>query len=315
VRIRPEFFSCALAAGTALLLLPGILLAQRQLENPYWKHRQAVLLAVTWDKDLRFSKVMVLEDHARPALADSLLEAAPCWTLPEWLRPPPGRAAHRAYTLCEAFVADRTESSNPSARRLPEPLRDFLSRGSFAEWMREVSRGDSLATWADFVVFREKALWPYGLSKEYPDLLHSPQMLEKRRFDLLHPSPGGEWVLDPFQGIEVDSLGRLGSDIDTGYRVYEASTGNCLYHDVSTIDWITLAAWTSDSCFVMVGSAAVDLRCDIPTRAPVVWIGDMHTGRLTTFLGAPFSHWKEHRVWDGWHRVFRKVYPKIRSVP
>ena len=124
-------------------------------------------------------------------------------------------------------------------------------------------------------------------------------------------------MLDPLEGIEVDSLGRLGSDVDTGFQIYDAATGSPVLHDVGTIDWITLAAWRSDSCFVMVGCAAVDpfRHCDIPVRAPVVWVGDPVSGALTTFLGAPLSPWKAGGVWDGWHRVFRKAQPKVRSEP
>jgi len=184
--------------------------------------------------------------------------------------------------------------------------------------MRELSRGDSIATWADFVVTRVRPIWPYGLAETYPDLLRSPEMLERQRFGLLHTSPGGSWVLDPLQGVYTDSLGRLGSDVDTGFCVYDAATGNRVFHDVATTDWITLAAWPSDSCFVMVGCVAVapfNRDCDIPVRAPVVWMGNPHAGELTIFLGTPLSHWKERRVWDGWHRVFRKAYPKVRSEP
>ena len=299
------------------LMAPCILQAQQQRENTYWSHRKAVVLAVKWGKDLRFVTATVLEDHARPTLAESLIVVAPSWPMPDWLRPPLGSVARQAYTVCVAHVTDRTEASNPSARHLPEAMRDLLTDGLFGEWMLELSHDDSLTTWADFIVIQETSMWTYGESEKYPDLLHSPEMLAKQRFDLLHTSPGGRWVLDHFQGMEIDSTGRLGSDIDTGYSVYDNATGNRIFYDVSTTAWITLAAWSNDSCFVMTGCKAVEpyRGCDIPVRAPVIWIGNPLSGRLTTFIGAPLSHWKERRVWDGWHKVFRKAYPKVRSVP
>ena len=138
----------------AVLRAPSTVKAQQKqpAEDPFWSHRHAVLLAVKWGKDLRFETASVVTDHARPALAESLLAATRTWSLPDWLRPLPGGSAGSAYTVCVAHVTDRTESSNPAAMRLSEDMRVFLSRGHFAEWMQELSRGDSLATWADFVV-------------------------------------------------------------------------------------------------------------------------------------------------------------------
>jgi len=297
----------------AVLGAPGIPQAREQSENSYWNDRRAVLLAVTWLYDDRFVAAEVIEDYARPALAESLLAAAASWPVPDWVRPPSGRS--RGYTVCFAYVTDRTAASNPSAEHLPASTRALLTSGLFVEWMQELSRSDSLATWDDFIFTRVRSI-PQHPSKSHPGLLRTPKMQERQRFGLLQTSPAGRWVLDPLQGFEIDSRGRLGNDIDTGFRIYDPATGNCVFHDVAT-DWsITLAGWQSHSCFVMAGEMPVDpALCDISVRAPVVCVGNPFSGKLTTFKGAPISPGKQRRLLDGWHRVFRKAYPKVTSEP
>jgi hypothetical protein len=299
--------------AVALLGTAHLARAQSRSEAPYWADRKAVVVAVTWDKELRFTTAAVVADHGRPGMAESLLVAAHGWPLPDWLRPPPGRAAGRAYTVCVPFVTDRTESVNPNARHLPGAIRTLVSRGLFAAWLQEVQRSDSLAGWEDFVSGGARTLADVSSIARAYDYVNAPDFLQKKRFEILTTSPGGRWILDPMQGGDVDSLGCITWDVDVGFRVYDATSGALVLHDVWTSDWITLATWASDSCFVMAGSATVDWGCDIPVRAPVIWIGDPFARTLTPFLGVSLSPWTARRTWDGWNQVFRKAYPKIRN--
>jgi hypothetical protein len=279
--------------------------------DDYWTRRRAVLIAATWAAD-RFEKAQVLENQARAGIADSLLAAARAWSLPDWLQQ---AARSRPFTVCVAHVTDRTESRYPATVHLPGWALSLLTRDLFPAWMSVLSSADSLFSGADFAFAGSRSVWRYSENEKYPNLLNQPAMQQRRRFGLLHTSPGKRWVLDPFVGAEIDSTGRLGSDVDRGFCVYDMSTGNLTYYDVSTVDGIVLATWANDSTFVLAGTAAVDLRCDLPMRAPAFWIGDTGTGRLTTYLGVPFSPWSETKVWEGWRHVAHKAYPKIRSFP
>jgi hypothetical protein len=290
---------------------PRGLEAARAASMHYWQRRRIVSIQIDVDSTGLPRDVRVLADHGPPGAADSLLAVVRGWRAPrEWLRWRGPRPADRRAVA--AFALDRTESQawgRPGAA-LPAELRRALADSDLACWMQVWQAVDARFSAADFIAqgsvpLREER-WP-------ADLLRSPALAVKSRYGLLLPSPGGRWVLDPFQGIDVDARGRLGYDVDTGYAIYDARTGERWFYDVGTTWSIAVVAWLGPERLLLAGS----MHAPNPVgRSEPVWVPFLREVRLDEriwieYLGAPLPPFAVPRWAHAIETCRQRVYPRL----
>jgi hypothetical protein len=287
-----------LSAGAS----PPGLEAARAGSEKYWQRRRIVYLELVVDASGR-AHARVLADHGPAGAADSLLQVVRGWRLtPKAVESP----------TVAAFALDRTESQawgRPGVS-LPPVVRAALAQDDFACWMAAWTTVDERFSASDFIA---RGPTPLRETPWAADLLRNPELETKERFGLLRTAPGGRWVLDPFQGIDVDANGRLANDVDTGFAVYDARTGERWFYDVGGTVWsIALAQWLGPERFLVAGRT----EAPSPGGFDPVWAPFLREVRLDErvsieYLGAPLPQ-RDMTDWvPAQERCWRRAYPLL----
>jgi hypothetical protein len=183
-------------------------------------------------------------------------------------------------------------------------VRRALEDGPLAAWVAVHRALDPAFDAEDFAWYGTRAIGRDGT----PDVL--PSVAARERFGLHHRSPDARWVLDPFYGMDVDSTGRPAFDAHTGISIYEVKSGDRVFHDTCDCQF-TATQWLDARTFVLAGSIG---EWWDPARLFIdaIWVGDVETGRIALYLGAPFSWLDRERRGAALGRLQRSLYPRVR---
>jgi hypothetical protein len=255
-----------------------------------------------WTNGESSPRVSIRENHANARTADSLRAVF------ERVAPPSdiGEQLWRRHWQEQVLVCmDRCErSAHPAATYLPEAVRRALRTGHAATWMRAHAAVDSSFSAADFVWYGTRSM--YTDPTEARGLLYMPDAVAKGHFGLHHTSPDGRWVLDPFYAISLTSSGRPMRDVDSGFVVYDARSGNRVFYEVvgQAVSWAT---WLDAHTFLLLGSHQL-----LDYHAAAIWIGDVATGRVALYMGPPLSPLDRPRWSSALSGLQRAAYPRVR---
>ena len=279
----------------------------------YWESRKIVSVLAHCDSSGAVESVEIFDNEHTESVEDSLIELVSEWTFPPKTR---GPREGRSFTEDVHFVFDRSASTVPdrAQRGLPQIVTDALEEEPLKSWVDAWAASDLEFALTDFVT--------PGYTKmrvvEAEGMLHSSeQMKKKRRYGLLHTSPDGAYVLDPFVGGFVDKRGEIGWDIDQGYSVFDAETGDRLYYHVDTRSHIGMAHWINPRIFVLTGRFIVDNWEPSPgiwvhVSVPEIRVGDIEAEKIARYWGAPAGpHEMAGEPWKELQEVKTSVYPAI----
>ena len=274
----------------------------------YWARRKAVVLRLEWSDPDSIPDVRLLWSEAPQRAVDSLRSLATQIRWPDDIAP----SVHHRWTEVVLFATDRTERAAwPTAEHLPGAVESALERGHPAAWLRAHAEVDAQVTLEDFVRYETRAIYRYPLADRYPGLLRSSQAQAKANFGILSPSPDERWVLDPFVGTEIYENGRMERDVDPGFQIYDARSGDCVYYDIGLM--VDLCFWLDDRTFVLLGHQHVYPPGEGFGFVPGVWVGDVEAGLITAYLGALLPPVARRAFWqEALGPVYRAAYPRLR---
>lgn len=187
------------------------------------------------------------------------------------------------------------------ARWLTPAARETLESGSLRPWYEAQRAFFPAFRFEEFHLETTARIHDHSLATTVGEQIGGNEA--RRR--LLLPSPDGRWILDPFYGLElVEEEGHPADawDADHGFRVFDGRSDSLVAYDVwgpGAAPWT--GAWIGRDEFVIVGSRLAPEPTDgpIPGAArqnAAVWIGDMETREMRTFLGPaiPDAGWPQY---------------------
>jgi hypothetical protein len=163
-----------------------------------------------------------------------------------------------------------------------------MERGSLSDWLRAWRGADPGFRLEDFTGIRSRV--ERFLEQAEPDALTFPSLRRKMARGLLLRSPDGGWWLDPEGDMELDARGRAGYDVDAAANLYENPPGKrSLRHTFGSHGGSWWGAWLSQEDFALAGAVTAfhpdGLEYELP--APAVWIGNVRTAELRSYMGKP----------------------------
>lgn len=269
-----------------------------------WEDRQCVSLVLEVDTTGAVYRATALESYASTRSRDSILAAVRLW------RFEPGQLVEPAVLALDPGASARQQRGEP----LPEPFDRLLQEPPFAEWLQALRSVHPDAGASYFRCYGDS--WMYR--EPWENALADRRMRSKAQCGMLHRSPSGTYVLDPFTGIEVvDEDCRLGGEPDRGFTLYEAASGNQTLGDVGW-NWVGASAWADDSTFVMAGTTRLEHAQASRARAvgatfPVLWVGKARSGHIRRYLGAPLGPLQARDLGPKWAEDFKRRYPQLHD--
>jgi len=274
---------------------------QRQ-ETGYCADRQIVVLELAVDTLGAVQDAIVIENHAGLREADSLLTLVHAWRVPAGPSQSPPKAIY------VVAIAGRRADKEPAIESLSRRAHQKFEDRPLALWLQALRAADPRASPLDFVTYHEGA----STSLRRPRALDGETMRRWQDFGMLHESPDGNYVLDPFTGSDVTEDGLLVHDVDTGFSVFEKPSGDLRCYSVTTQAGIHLAAWVDATEFVLVGTSWTTCGADPGFLVPAIWFGDVEDCRVTCYVGDPMAPWQREEYYARIRRARQEIYPRLR---
>ena len=272
---------------------------QRQ-ETGYCADRQIVVLELAVDPLGAVQDAIVIENHAGQREADSLLTLVHAW------RVPAGPSQSRPKAIYVVAIAGRRADKEPATESLSRRAHQKFEDRPLALWLQALRAADPRASQLDFVTYHEGV----STSLRGQRALDGETMRRRQDFGMLHESPDGNYVLDPFAGSEVTEDGLLVHDAETGFSVFEKPSGDLRCYSLGTGDH--LAAWVDATEFVLVGTSLTTCATGPDFLVPAIWFGDVEDCRVTCYLGDPMAPWQWEEYYARIRRARQEIYPRLR---
>lgn len=211
--------------------------------------------------------------------------------------------------MSEPAHASAADRHTRNLETLPPAIRSAVSHGPVSDWWSAV---DGLGTGAcDSLLTRVEHSQLHRIPWE--GALSSGQVRERRAWGMLMPSPDSTYWLDPLAGYDVEEEGEVGVDADTGFEIYERSTGDRSYSWVTTSFELASAAWADSFTVVLVGFGLDwEPGRQWPYRYPELWVVHANNGQMERYVGSRISS----TLLPGWNAAIgairKKSFPRLR---
>jgi hypothetical protein len=253
----------------------------------YWAARKIVSITLRCNSAGEVTSAELYDNNYDASVTDSLITLVWRWTMP------PGMTrSHRGRPFTEVahFVFDRSASTLPDRRirGIPPFVARALNEPPLSGWLKQWTLHEPGLELTDFATEGYTEMQRV----EGKGSLRSPELIQKSLRGMLLTSPDGRYVLDPFEGFEITSDGRLARDVDVGYATYDAKTGDRMYYWVQPSYRIDLARWVGRTVFVLLGEVRIDHPKStfdnwVEAWVPAVWVGDVGSQRIALYVGVP----------------------------
>jgi hypothetical protein len=276
----------------------------------YAESRQVVTIAICRRTSGQLDTVAVACAHGRAAAADSVRALVSAWVRTQ---PSPALTGRESLTSFCQVALDPLALDMPGHGewRLPRFANSVLDQPGFRDWLGALRRLDGRFDRGGFLATAIETLRVSAA----PAVLRDAGMRLKEAAGVLSTSPDSVYVLDPFQGMELDSAYRSEYDVDLGYSVYDRASGDRLFYFVSTMSNNDLGAWADGRHFILAGTIGLDAPgltgwgWDI-IRIPAIMIGDARDRILVYYLGPPLDECRGTKRWSSLEAMHR-AYPKV----
>jgi hypothetical protein len=266
--------------------------ASWQPRGTYWDAYRSVIIKAVCDTLGNIRHTELLYSAASPAETDSIMEVARQTRFDTKIHE--GRVRKSQY---EPFGKDEVEYIAPYAVRdrnvKTKPLitRKELEQAGLGRW---------LAAWDRLLPDWPVETWSDNGQERYYEYTSNMNDSQMMALDMVSVSPDRKWHLHPFVGMEFDSNGRPGFDIDGGFVVYmPGDSVRVRQHVTGTPVNYTSAEWIDKNRFVVTATESVDLNVLGVTfyRAPLLYVGDVNSREFMWIAGPPVPIEATNDMW------------------